>query len=568
MLDFNLIKKSCLLFKRKIILIFFFGFTLAVSVWATKKIMLNITIKKVTSNAELSFESAHLQLFSAMNLILTKNNSESTFIEHPSCIPIYKKWLEKNISGNTVDVRRGWDYLSLTDFSIVSVDKSNNKINTICGDYTNNSYNSKNIFSLYNENKSFEDHANSDSVIIRKHNLLSLYKKGNEGEKNYIYAKLLHSNLVLVSSSSRDFIGLISRNIIDSNYCSQCMRGIYTNSNTLATRENDGIYDVDDYVISTFDSDTLFLTPILFLLDLNKITEFVDDIVNRYIYLSILLAMLIMMVFFLLNPTDNWIRIKFFLTLCHLQKEGRRDNVIEQFYQPIVNFSSLNKINNAEVLVRWFYNEKLISPSFFLPAISNCNLLMNMLLIRQIAAVDYFKKNSRGIDRIIFSFNVSPSQIESGTLFDIVSIFEHSHPEFYSFEITEEATFKNIELAANEIIKLKDKGYKFKIDDFGAGFTSYKQVKKLDINWLKIDKSILDEKDENKRKAALSGFVTTYSTLNVNFIIEGVEREEQYRELIELGFLYFQGYFFSKPLSESDFLFYVVNLGDECEFFD
>lgn len=240
--------------------------------------------------------------------------------------------------------------------------------------------------------------------------------------------------------------------------------------------------------------------------------------------------------------------------LYSLLARNEKNNVIP-FFQPIIDSNS--NLNSAEILSRWCKNGENVPPSAFISIISKAPLLLDFLLIRTI--MDVTKLINDHNCELKFNFNVSPYQVESGRLFNIMSSLNIEKKHLYCFEITEDMSFKSAEKSKIQVERLKLQGYEFKIDDFGTGFTSYQQVEMLGMKWLKIDRSIIEIENEEKRKAVLSGFLMTYSYIGVDFIVEGVESLEQLKELKLLGFKYFQGFFFSRPLSKENFLKYIEN---------
>jgi EAL domain-containing protein (putative c-di-GMP-specific phosphodiesterase class I) len=124
---------------------------------------------------------------------------------------------------------------------------------------------------------------------------------------------------------------------------------------------------------------------------------------------------------------------------------------------------------------------------------------------------------------------------------------ENVDPTYLEFEITE-SVMLNVEEASQLINELKKLGIKIAIDDFGAGYSSLNVIKNVEIDTLKIDKSLLENVTQNERMLSmLKAIIGVGKTLDTQVIIEGIETKKQV-ELLREFFVVGQGYFFSQPL--------------------
>jgi EAL domain-containing protein (putative c-di-GMP-specific phosphodiesterase class I) len=118
-----------------------------------------------------------------------------------------------------------------------------------------------------------------------------------------------------------------------------------------------------------------------------------------------------------------------------------------------------------------------------------------------------------------------------------------------------------IENLAESLVKInmiKEQGVTFSLDDFGSGFSSLNYLKLLPISEIKIDKSFIDDISVDQRnEIILSAIITTASKLDLNLVVEGVESVEQVDFLNELGAKIYQGFYFSKPLSEKALISFI-----------
>ena len=109
-----------------------------------------------------------------------------------------------------------------------------------------------------------------------------------------------------------------------------------------------------------------------------------------------------------------------------------------------------------------------------------------------------------------------------------------------------------------EINYLSDKGFRIAIDDFGCGFSSLCLLKDLNISVLKLDRGFLKDYNE-KSYAIVKSVVDLAKSLNIEVVAEGVETEEMYNFVKEIGCDYAQGYYLSKPVEYKEFYEKFIN---------
>ena len=121
--------------------------------------------------------------------------------------------------------------------------------------------------------------------------------------------------------------------------------------------------------------------------------------------------------------------------------------------------------------------------------------------------------------------------------------------QFIDVEITESALTDQQDFLPNAIIKLRDSGYKVWLDDFGSGYSSLNVLKDYHFDVLKIDMKFLTGfKNNEKTRPILENIVGLTKQLSMTSLTEGVETQEQFEFLGNIGCEYAQGYLFSKPL--------------------
>ena len=97
-------------------------------------------------------------------------------------------------------------------------------------------------------------------------------------------------------------------------------------------------------------------------------------------------------------------------------------------------------------------------------------------------------------------------------------------------------------------------GYSFALDDYGIGYSSIQRVNHLPLQLIKIDKSMLDEADHENGRIILESTVKMMQNIGKNLVVEGAETFEMVETLKRMSTDYIQGFYFSKPLPEEDFV--------------
>ena len=226
------------------------------------------------------------------------------------------------------------------------------------------------------------------------------------------------------------------------------------------------------------------------------------------------------------------------------------------YYQPKVRLTD-GKIFGVEALVRWQHPEEgLLAPDMFINIIEQSAIVHEFTRCIFKQAIAQCKSWMQQDLRLSVAVNISPYNLMDPELMPFLQKqldFYQVPAELIEIELTESATMVGIETTQKVFNELKSMGVQLSIDDFGTGMSSLAYIKKLNVDYIKIDRSFItnivtDTKDE----AIIMSVLLLCQKLKREVIIEGVETKEQKDKLISLGCKFAQGYYFGKPMPEEE----------------
>jgi diguanylate cyclase (GGDEF)-like protein/PAS domain S-box-containing protein len=245
------------------------------------------------------------------------------------------------------------------------------------------------------------------------------------------------------------------------------------------------------------------------------------------------------------------------LILTNELREALQRRQLQVHYQPIVEVGT-GRIFKAETLLRWAHPDRgMISPARFIPLAEESGLIGeigNWVLDEAIASVKRWRSLYGRV--IELSVNISPSQFEQrGSLSWLDRVVQSGLPEHsITVEITEGVLVSDAEQVGRCLGALHAAGARVSIDDFGTGFSALSYLKHFDIDYLKIDKSFINNfPRDSSDKALTEAIVDIAHRLGIEAIAEGVENAEQRDALAAIGCDYIQGHYYSKAVSREDF---------------
>lgn len=230
---------------------------------------------------------------------------------------------------------------------------------------------------------------------------------------------------------------------------------------------------------------------------------------------------------------------------------------LELYLQPQLN--AQRKVIGAEALIRWQHPDfGFISPAEFIPLAEETGLIIGLGDWINEQGCQIIKQwQQLGFNHLVLSINVSAPQFQQLDFVDKLNslIRQHDLPKgSLKLELTESVLMQNVDDVINKINELKQLGIQFALDDFGTGYSSLSYLMKLPFDVLKIDVSFVRDMFESPQKEAIvQTIVQLAHNLGLKVVAEGVETEQHFDYLVQLGCDYFQGYLFSKPIAEAEF---------------
>jgi diguanylate cyclase (GGDEF)-like protein len=242
-----------------------------------------------------------------------------------------------------------------------------------------------------------------------------------------------------------------------------------------------------------------------------------------------------------------------------LELENALRNALEHqqllvHYQPLVSLSERPTLTGLEALVRWQHPERgLIGPNEFIPLAEETGLIVPIgryVLERALAQLAVWRHDRSDIT---LSVNISPNQLEDMSLpLMLADTIQATavDPSALRLEITEAAIARCQEAAITALQGLDAMGVRLAVDDFGTGSSSLRVLRRLPIDTIKVDRSVLASSTEER--PVLGAAIGIGHALGMRVVAEGVETEQQLLELRRLGCDGAQGFLFSRPVPEDE----------------
>jgi diguanylate cyclase (GGDEF)-like protein/PAS domain S-box-containing protein len=241
-----------------------------------------------------------------------------------------------------------------------------------------------------------------------------------------------------------------------------------------------------------------------------------------------------------------------FLTLEAGIHKALAQDQLSLVYQPQIDTLS-GRVIGVEALIRWQHPTRgLLAPAEFIPHAEECGLIIPVgdWVLKQ-ACLDLADWRRDGLDSFRLAINLSALQLAHKQVDGIAHLLEEYNipGEALEVEITENVIMKDIDRVVKKLTMLSRHGVQVAIDDFGTGYSSLAYLQKLPINTIKIDRSfVADMGRENGQNSIVNAIIAMANGLHMKIVAEGVETEEQLKQLQMLGCSVIQGFLISKPM--------------------
>jgi diguanylate cyclase (GGDEF)-like protein/PAS domain S-box-containing protein len=246
-------------------------------------------------------------------------------------------------------------------------------------------------------------------------------------------------------------------------------------------------------------------------------------------------------------------------TLERLQLENQLRKAIDEqqlevFYQPKLHVAS-GRLESAEALVRWRHPTRgLVLPGEFIPLAEETGLIgaIGEFVLRQ-ACWQAQQWQRHGLAPVRVSVNLSVHQLRQGKLVSLVrQVLDDTGlaARCLELELTESQLLDSIEHISQTFQQLREIGVKLAIDDFGTGYSSLSYLKRLPVDYVKIDQAFVRGLDEAREDVVITqAIIAMAHSLGLQVVAEGVETQGQLEILKEQGCDEIQGYLISRPVA-------------------
>ncbi len=239
---------------------------------------------------------------------------------------------------------------------------------------------------------------------------------------------------------------------------------------------------------------------------------------------------------------------------------------IEVYYQPKTN-AQANVITGVEALARWTDAELgFVQPDIFVSVAEETGLIHSLWELTMRKACSQISKwNENRLEPLNLSVNFSAKQFQDPAYLveRVKKILTECQlaPQHFEIEITESTLFVNSDETIRALESLQEYGVSISIDDFGTGYSSLSYLKTLPINCLKIDRSFIQDIQEDYSNSEIAETIINLAqSLRLQVVAEGVEEEYQKEFLMENNCYHMQGYLFSKPVCKEELEQLLVNI--------
>ena len=227
------------------------------------------------------------------------------------------------------------------------------------------------------------------------------------------------------------------------------------------------------------------------------------------------------------------------------------------YYHPQVEIGTC-RVRGLEALARWHHPSRgWIPPDAFIPVAEQHGLIHALTLrVMDLAMAQTAQWSRLGLDLSI-AVNISPLLLERGELVQEISDLQRKHhlrAEQVVLEVTESSLLREPAVALGVLTRLRLRGFRLSLDDYGTGFSSMQQLARIPFTELKIDRSFVHGAAERASlQVILRSALDMASELGLETVAEGVESLQDWKLVRQYGCTLAQGWLLAKAMSPGDF---------------
>jgi EAL domain-containing protein (putative c-di-GMP-specific phosphodiesterase class I) len=238
-------------------------------------------------------------------------------------------------------------------------------------------------------------------------------------------------------------------------------------------------------------------------------------------------------------------------------------NEFRLFLQPKYNVSK-DEIDSAEALVRWFDYQKgdYRYPAEFISLFESNGFIVEMDHFIYIEVLKYLSESKARGDKVV-PISVNVSRVTAANA-DFINFYVGNKNRYMidddliTLEFTESYATEDYKKFSEIIVALHEGGIRCSVDDFGVGYSSFRVLKELDMDELKLDRLFLDKGFDIDRDDKLLTTITALAkSCGMTVVMEGVENKAMYDRVVRFGIGVIQGYYYAKPIPLEEFKIFV-----------
>ena len=247
---------------------------------------------------------------------------------------------------------------------------------------------------------------------------------------------------------------------------------------------------------------------------------------------------------------------------------GLEANQIEPFFQPKVDLVT-GRVVGAEALASWRHPKLgVIAPVRFIKALEDAGKIDELMWVMLKKGAAFCKTlNATGVESSV-AINLSLRSLNNvrlaSEIADVVKA-HHVKPSQMAIEITETAATTDLAAALENLTRLRMRGFTLSIDDFGTGYASMQQLTRIPFTELKVDRTFVANAATNEAaRLVLKSSLQLARDLNIVAVAEGVETQQHWELLQELGCNVAQGYYIAKPMDAPAYIRWMRSLARDA----